>query len=93
MFKIPRVNVIESDQGFSVEVVGRTGLRYKAHGMVVTIDSEVLAGPSALVVYTDSIQHWDVPNEGILIDNGVRREIIENIREAFRFRGLEILIQ
>jgi hypothetical protein len=29
MFSIPRVNVIESDNGFSVQVLGRVGLCYR----------------------------------------------------------------
>ena len=28
MFHIPRVNVIESESGFSIEILGRTGMEY-----------------------------------------------------------------
>jgi hypothetical protein len=90
MFKIPRENVIESDEGFSVEVLGRTGVLYSEEERTLRIDSEVLAGPAGLVVYTDSITRWAPPHEGEAVDASKRQAIVENIRRAFRFRGLEI---
>jgi hypothetical protein len=90
MFTIPRANVIASDDGFSVEVLGRTGVRYVERGRTMTIDSEVLAGPSGLVIYTDSINKWD---DGETVDDVTRQRIVENARAAFRFRGLEIQVQ
>ena len=90
MFTIPRVNVIQSDDGFSVEVLGRTGVRYAEHSKSMKIDSEVLAGPSGLVLYTRTIKKWD---DGDIVDNSTRQRIVENIRAAFRFRGLEIEVQ
>ena len=92
MFKIPRVNVIESDHGFSVEVLGRTGLRYTEHDKSMKINSEALAGPSGLALYSDSIKQWDAPHEKENIDEEKKRKIIENIREAFLFRDIEIQI-
>jgi hypothetical protein len=56
MFEIPRVNVIQSDEGFSVEVLGRTGLLYTEGSKSLHIDSEVLVGPTDLLVYTNSIR-------------------------------------
>ena len=90
MFTIPTVNVIASDDGFSVEVLGRTGVCYAERGKTMTIDSEVLAGPSGLVLYTDSIKNWD---DGESVDNATRQRIVESVRAALRFRGLEIQVQ
>ena len=90
MFKIPRPNVIDSDEGFSVEVLGRTGVLYSEGGKTLKVDSEVLAGPAGLVIYMDSITRWTPPNDGELVDTSKRQAIAENIRRAFRFRGLEI---
>ena len=90
MFDIPRVNVIRSDEGFSVEVLDRTGLLYTEGSRSLDIDSEVLAGPSALVIYTDSISSWNPPHDDETIDRCKRDAIVENIRRAFRFRELEI---
>jgi hypothetical protein len=92
MFEIPRANVIQSDEGFSVEVVGRTGLMYTEGSKSLDVDSEVLAGPSGLVIYADSIRSWNPPHQDEAIDESKRDAIVENIRRAFRFRGLEIEI-
>lgn len=90
MFKIPKTNVIESDEGFSVEVLGQTGVLYSEGRRTLKVDSEVLAGPAGLVIYTDSITRWAPPDDGQLVDASKRQAIVENIRRAFRFRGLEI---
>lgn len=92
MFTIPRVNVIQSDAGYSVEILGRTGLLYTEGSKSIHIDSEVLAGPSGLVIYKGSIIAWDSPNNKETIDEKKRDIIIENIQQAFRFRGLEISV-
>jgi hypothetical protein len=44
IFKIPGVNVIESDDGFSVEVLGMTGMRYIEGDKTFFIDIELLMG-------------------------------------------------
>lgn len=93
MFHIPRSNLIQSGSGFSVEVLGRTGLLYSEGPRTMKIDSEVLQGPSGLIVYTDSIVKWQSPHEGDEVDDACRNKIVENIKEGFRFRGLEIQVQ
>lgn len=90
MFSIPSPNVIESSEGYSVEVLGRTGLIYNEGSKTMQIDSEVLAGPSGIVVYTDSINSWDKPNGVSQIDDKERERIVSNIVAAFKFRGYDI---
>jgi len=90
MFFIPRVNVIESDEGFSIEVLGRGGLLYIEDTKSLIVESELATGPSGLIVYSESIKTWSSPWTGDLIDKGDRARIIENIRSAFRFREIEI---
>ncbi len=91
MFSKPRNNVVESDEGFSVEVLGRTGINYTEGSKTMFIDSEVLMGPSGMVVYKDSIKNWQKPYDNSeLIDVKKRDEIMENIRQAFLFQGFEI---
>ncbi len=90
MFSIPKVNVIESSDGYIVEVLGRTGILYKEGDRYIHIDSEVLAGPSGVVVYTDSIKSWCGPNEVVPVDEVDRERIVSNIKAAFRFRGYNI---
>ena len=90
MFKVPRANVIECDEGFFVEVLGRTGILYTEGYKVMEIDSEILAGPSGLVIYRDSIKSWLTPYHNEPIGEHKRDTIVENIRRAFHFRGIVI---
>jgi hypothetical protein len=93
MFSIPRVNVIASDEGFSVEVLGRAGLRYEEGDRTVVVDSEVLAvGPYTMVIYPARLTHWDPPHADDEIDAHARQKILDRIRDAFRFRGFEIKV-
>jgi hypothetical protein len=93
MFRIPRVNVIASDEGFSVEVLGRAGLRYEEGDKTVVVDSEVLAvGPYTMVIYPARLTHWGPPHADDEIDAHARQKILDRIRDAFRFRGFEIKV-
>lgn len=90
MFTSPRPNLYESSDGFSVEVLGRTGLCYREAGRQMFIDSEVLTGASGMAVYRDTIEKWDSPNENVPVTETDRGRILNNIRDAFRFQGFEI---
>jgi len=53
----------ESSDGFSVEVLGRTGLRDREAGLGDVCTSEVLSGLSGMAVYKHTIQKWDLPKK------------------------------
>jgi hypothetical protein len=88
MFRMLRPNLIESTEGFSVEILGRVGMRYTEWGKSVRIESEVLATPE-IAVDTDSILKW---NDGSVIDDATRNRIIQNIRDAVRSQGEDIVV-
>ena len=92
MFKKRWFNVITSDEGFSVKILGRTGVKYTEGSKTMVIDSEVLAtkSPTALVLSKNSIRTWDPPHKNELIDDAKRDVIIDNVRRALRFYGWEI---
>jgi hypothetical protein len=87
MFSIPRANVIESDEGFSVEVVGPAQVKYTEENKILFIASEYLEGPSGLVIYKNSIKQW---SDGLEINEVEKEKIVNNIRKAFRYRNIEI---
>jgi len=91
-FWSPRTNFIEGDNGVSVEVLGRTGIRYSEHGRSCFVDSEVLASP-AIAVWPSGIRRWDPPHEDDLLTDDDRRRILQNIADAFASQdwGLELL--
>ncbi len=88
-FSEPEPNVIESSAGFSVEVLGRTGLRYTEGNRSVWIDSEVLARPGAMALFKDSIKTWDGSSPG-QVSEADRDRIAGNIRRAFESCGYEL---
>lgn len=93
MFTVPRVNVVSSDEGFSVEVLGRTGIKYRERDRSMFVDSEVLAPGYGIAVFRNSIKAWLPPHEGQQVDESERQRILENIRRAIAFenRPVDIL--
>jgi hypothetical protein len=84
-------NVIESTEGFSVRMSGRTELKYIEGDHVLSIDSEMLLSDSPFAIVSISrVQQWDPPYSDQLIDDLERKRITNNIREAFRSQGKEI---
>jgi ubiquinone/menaquinone biosynthesis C-methylase UbiE len=85
-FSTPRPNLIQSDLGFSVEVIGRTRIRYTESGRSVLVDAEVLAN-RGIAVWSRSMRQWDPARETDPIDSTDRVNILENIRRAFESQG------
>ncbi|MBP6789495.1 MAG: DUF2002 family protein [Candidatus Promineofilum sp.] len=89
-YKKGQESVIECDEGFSVQVLGRAGLLYREGERHLYINSELLMGPTAQVIYTNSIKAWGPPFEQEQIDAAKKAQIIDNVRRAFRWTGYEI---
>jgi hypothetical protein len=86
MFKIPKVNVIKSDEGFSIKVE-ITRLVYTEGPKILYIDSEILARPRNIAISKESIRNWELPYNHERIDKNKREAIINNIRLAFHWKG------
>jgi hypothetical protein len=82
MFSRTSPNVIDSDEGFSVELLGRTGLVYWEGKRSMRIVSEVLS--ASLMVAAPTIRAWNPPYEKEPIDDERRKQILDNIIRAFR---------
>ncbi|MBC7877283.1 MAG: hypothetical protein H7Y59_08950 [Anaerolineales bacterium] len=91
MFTKSRVNVIESDEGFSVEVLGRVGLLYTEGIKTLHIDSEAMAGNS-IVINKRSIHKWNPPFDEEEIDDNKINSIIDNITKAFDFAKIGVRV-
>jgi hypothetical protein len=92
MFFVPRLNVVESDAGFSVEVLGRTGMKYREGDRTLFVDSEVLAPGKGIAIYTNSIKHWDQPHDAEALSAEKKAEIVNNIERAIAFKKQPIEI-
>ncbi len=90
MFTSQGPNLYKSSDGFSVEVLGRTGLRYGEANRQMFVDSEVLTGPYGIAVYKDTIRKWDSPNDSVPVTDSDRDRILKNIRDSFRSQGFAI---
>jgi hypothetical protein len=97
-FRVTRVNVIESDEGFSVELLPPGGLtcpdlKYTQGDKTLIMHTELCGiSPYFLVIFPDSIKNWNSPYNEELIDESTRKLIIENVRRAFAAKGQKIAV-
>jgi hypothetical protein len=84
-------NVIASDEGFYVEMVGWAGLKYSSLGNTILVNSEFSVSDykKIMVVFSD-IKKWD---SGTPIDEQARKKIEDNITKALIWNGLEVVPQ
>lgn len=72
-----------SSYGYSVEVLGRTGIEYRLRNVRLRIDSEVMVAPSReIVVYVGRI-----PLEG-----AERDEVVSRVARALAFAGWVVVM-
>jgi hypothetical protein len=90
MITSPRPNYFVSTDGYAIEVLGMTGLRYSEGDRQMFIDSEVVNGPSGIGLYQQTIQKWDPPHDEELVTETDRSRIVDNIRVVFKWQGYEI---
>ncbi len=92
MFTVPRVNVVSSDEGFSVEVLQRVGIEYTEGSKTMFVDSEILMPGYGIAVSKKSIQAWRPPHDGEKVTAEDRDRILENICRAIEFQGARVEI-
>jgi len=55
----------------------------------MTIDSEILAGPTySMCVFQASIVRWDPPHDAEPVTDAARARVIDDIRRIVRSRGM-----
>jgi len=85
-FSEPTVNVIQHRSGFSVKVLGRTGILYSEQDRTMHVDSEVLASPG-MAIYVKSIRAWDPPYQDVSVTPEDSIRIVRNICAAIAWKG------
>ena len=81
----PDTNLFVSDRGFSVEVLGRTGMLYREGERVMHVSSEVNAPGHGMSIWAKSIRAWRAPFDAEAISDEQRESIINNIAEVIAF--------
>jgi hypothetical protein len=75
---------VSSSDGYSVRVIGRTGLDYRDDLGSFRIDSESMSGPDMeVVVYPRSIP--ELPGRS-------RAEVLDRLRRAFEYAGWKLTV-
>jgi hypothetical protein len=91
MFSIPRVNVVQSDEGFSIELLGRTGMEYREGDKIMHIESEVgMTEVPTLAIWKDWIRAWKPPHNTEQITEEKRMEILKRICAALKWRNVQV---
>ncbi len=95
MFKRIEGKIVNVDEDFSIESLGRVGIKYTQRDKSYYVDSELLTGQIRLVIWENSIRPWhERLNRGYKqkMEEKVTQEILENIRRAFEWEGTKIEI-
>ena len=74
-----------SDSGFSVEVLGRTGMLYQEGDHVMRIYSETSVPGDGIAIWVKTIRAWNPPYEAESVTDEKREAIIQNIGEVVAF--------
>ncbi len=88
----PDTNLFVSDSGFSVEVLGRTGVLYREGEHVMSVGSEVAAPGHGMAIWAKSIRAWRAPFDTEAITDEKRERIISNIAEVIAFCGQPLTV-
>jgi hypothetical protein len=83
-----RGELLESSEGFSIENLGREGIRYHEGNRALYVWTEFLK-PKNMGVST-RITRWDPPHEGEVLDLVNKQRILNNIKEAIEYEGLKV---
>ena len=74
-----------SSEGFSIRLLGRTGIEFRDEHGQIEIDVEAMSSPwNEIVVYTGSIP--DTPERP-------KSEVLDRLRRAFEFRGWKLTLE
>jgi hypothetical protein len=90
LFAEPEPNRFESSDGYSVEILGRSRIKYSEKDRSTSIQSEALATIGSMALYDDSLIHWDSPHEAELLTIETRNKIISRVDAAFAWRGYKL---
>jgi hypothetical protein len=92
MFKKVKPNLVESDEGFSVEVLPGMagGLIYREGQKSMRFYSEIIAHPRGISITINRHLVWEPPIEKEEIDREKREDIIDNLKHVFDFWGVEV---
>ncbi len=90
MFNRQGARIIESDEEFAVERLGKTGIRYYEHDHIMEVQAEI--AKDGVDLWRRSLCTWLPPYEVETIDDAKRDAIITNIRRALESEGDQLFV-
>ncbi len=84
--------MVSPDFRFKVKLKGRAGGLYIEGKKKMKINSEMLVGPTDIVIYTDSINSWEPPFDKERFSDEDKSRIIENIKNDLEKAGLKVVL-
>jgi hypothetical protein len=80
-------NRVKSDTGFIVKVRPFEGYaEYREGARVATVPVQLVVGQALVHLHKDTVIKWNPPYDAELISEEKRKEILQNVAEAMRFR-------
>lgn len=77
------------NDGSSLWVLHRYALRYELNGRILDIGFEQALEPSIdRLIHVNTILHWNVPNDQIMLTDEEKRDVVEKILEYCNVRAL-----
>ena len=84
-------NRVESDAGFIVKIRTFGGyVEYREGQRVATVPVQLVMGKALVNVYSNTSVEWKLPYAAELISEEKRKEILNNVVEALRFRNVPV---
>jgi hypothetical protein len=79
-------NRYESDEGYSVEPLGRTGIRYQEGPRTMHVYTEFCL-PTGIAIWSKSVKAWQAPYEREVLSQADVERILRNICAVVDFTG------
>jgi len=94
MFSVRRINVVESDEGFSVEILGRNGMEYREGEKAPYVPSEIggTDDETTMGIWKDDIRTWMRPHDLEPLTEEKRAEILKRICAALKWSIVQVEI-
>ena len=84
-------NRVKSDAGFVVKIRMFQGFaEYREAGRVAIVPVKLIVGQAVAQVPKDAILKWNPPHDAEEISEDKRREILQNVVAAMRFRKCSV---
>jgi hypothetical protein len=84
-------NRVKSDAGFVVKIRWIEGYcEYREGDRIAVVTADPVIGQPLVRVYKDEKVEWKSPHESEVIPEEKRKEILQNVVDAMRFRKLKV---